>query len=171
MSGHELLFSVKEIETRVAAVARAIASAPERPDILAPVLVGAFVFAADLSRALSREGLDLPVEFLWLRSYGAGRTGGVLSVLAAPGDTVKGKHVLLIDGVLDHGTTLAAARELLAKAGARAITTAVVVDKLREGAPIRADHACFAGVRDFIIGYGMDDAGHARGLPHIARVD
>lgn len=170
MSGPEVLFSESEIEARVRGIARALAAQPERPQIVAPVLVGAFVFAADLGRALAREGLDLPVEFLWLRSYGAGRVGGEMSVLAGPGEEVRDRHVLLIDGVLDHGHTLVTARDLLTKAGARQVTTAVVVDKLRQTAPLKADHACFSGVRDFIVGYGMDDAGLARGLPYIGKV-
>lgn len=170
MSGPELLFSEREIAARVAAMARTIASSRDRPEVLAPVLVGAFVFAADLARALAREGLDLPVEFLWLKSYGADRVAGEVVVLAGPGESVRGKHVLLIDGVLDNGSTLATARDLLMKAGARKVSTAVVVDKEREAAPIRADHVCFAGVEDFIVGYGMDDAGLARGLAYIGRV-
>ena len=171
MSAPRVLFSEDEIGVAVALMASDLARLSDPPEIVSPILVGAFVFAADLLRAFSREGLDLPLEYMWLRSYGAGREGGEMRVLAAPGDAVTGKHVLLIDGVLDHGHTLITARDLLTKAGARMITTAVVVDKAREAAPIRADHACFTGVADFIVGYGMDDAGHARGLPYIGVVE
>lgn len=150
-------------------MARAVASAPMPPDIVVPVLAGAFVFAADLVRALAREGLDVPVEFLWLRSYGTAREASEIAVLAGPDESVRGKNILLIDGVLDRGRTLAAARDLLAEAGANSVTIAVVVDKHRVGAPVRADLACFTGVEDFIVGYGMDDAGLGRGLPHIAK--
>jgi len=59
----------------------------------------------------------------------------------------------------------------LSDAGAARIATAVVVDKRRPTASLRADHACFVGVDDFIVGYGMDDAGFGRGLPYIATVD
>ena len=171
MSRPAVLFSEAEIETRVEALARAIATAPIRPDILVPVLVGAFVFAADLLRALSREGLDLPVEFLWLSSYGHARSGSQIIVRAGPSEAVRGKSVLLIDGVLDHGHTLAAACDLLLDAGAAAVTTAVVVDKRRPTAALTADHACFTDVDKFVVGYGMDDAACGRGLPHIAKAD
>ncbi len=163
------IFSEAEILGRVRAMARAIASAPVRPGIVVPVLAGAFVFAADLARALAREGLDVPVEFLWLRSYGAAREASKIAVLAGPNESVRGKNILLIDGVLDRGRTLAAARDLLTGAGASSVTIAVVVDKRRAGAPVKADLACFTGVEDFIVGYGMDDAGLGRGLPHIAK--
>lgn len=165
------IISEAEISKRVRAMAHAIAAAPARPGIVVPVLTGAYVFAADLVRALAREGLDVPVEFLWLRSYGDARESGGISVLAGPGEAVRGKRVLLIDGVLDHGRTLAAARDLLLKAGALSVTAAVVVDKRRADAMIRADLACFTGVEDFIVGYGMDDAGLGRGLPGIAKAD
>lgn len=171
MSGPAVLFSEGEIQARVTAMAQALAAAPTRPEIMVPVLVGAFVFAADLSRALSRQGLDLPVEFLWLASYRDARVGGEVAVRAGAGELVCGKSVLLVDGVLDHGRTLMKARDLLIAAGATAITTAVVVDKRRATAPLRADYFCFSDVADFIVGYGMDDAGLARGLPHIATLD
>lgn len=162
-----VLYSETEIATRVCELARGIAGMAAPPEILVPVLTGAFVFAADLSRALWREGLDLPVEFLWLRRYGVHREGGEMKVLAGPGETVAGARVLLIDGVLDHGLTLVTARNLLMKAGAASVTTAVVLDKRRAGAPIVADFSCFSGSDAFVVGYGMDDAGLGRGLPDI----
>lgn len=171
MNGQIVLFSERDIEARVEAVARAIASAPAPPEILVPVLIGAFVFAADLLRALSRAGLDLPVEPIWLASYGDARQGAQITVRVGPGERMRGKPVLLVDGVLDHGHTLAAARKLLLDAGAAAVTTAVVVDKRRPAAPLRADHACFSDVDAFVVGYGMDDAGLGRGLSHIVKAD
>jgi hypoxanthine phosphoribosyltransferase len=83
---------------------------------------------------------------------------------------VRGRHVLLLDGVLDHGHTLAKAREILFDAGARAVTTAVAIDKRRSDALLTADFALFTDVTDFVVGYGMDDSGEERGLPYIAAV-
>lgn len=170
MSAHHILHTQDEIAARVDAIAHDIAQAPLKPDFAVAILAGAFVFAADLLRALARERLSLPIEFLWLRSYAERRTGGAISVLAGPTDKVHGKTVLLIDGVLDGGHTLAKARELLFDAEAAAIIAVVAVDKLREDAVLKADHALFAGTRGFLIGYGMDDAGRDRGLPYIASI-
>ena len=163
----EILFSEAEIAKRVAGLAREIA--PLKPDIAVPILAGAFVFAADLLRALAREGLSLPVEFLWLRSYNAQKAGEI-SILSGPMENVRGNSVLLIDGVLDRGTTVVKARALLKEAGAKSVITAVAVDKLRPDAVAHADFAMFQGVSDFIVGYGMDEEGHNRGLPYIASV-
>ena len=163
----EILFSEAEIAKRVAVLARELA--PLKPDIAVPILAGAFVFAADLLRALARDGLSLPMEFLWLRSYEA-QEAGEISVLSGPTQSVRGKSVLLIDGVLDRGTTIAKARTLLKEAGAQSVITAVAVDKLRPDATAHSDFALFQGVTDFIVGYGMDEDGRDRGLPYIASV-
>lgn len=171
MSAHKILHSEAEIRARVERVARDIAQAPLKPDFAVAILAGAFVFAADILRALAREGLSLPIEFLWLRSYADKRTGGEISVLVGPTEKIHAKTVLLIDGVLDGGHTLAKAKELLFQAEAAAIITVVAVDKLRDDAVLKADHALFAGTKGFLIGYGMDDAGASRGLPYIACID
>lgn len=155
----------------MAELASEIAATREPPDLALPILVGGFVFAADLLRALDRSGLALPVEFVRLGSYGQARVaeGGIRVVMGAD-EALRGRHVLLIDGVLDHGHTLLAARNLATAAGARAITTAVVIDKRRPGALARADFAAFSGIDQFVVGYGMDDAGRLRSLPYIAAV-
>lgn len=165
----EILFSQDEIAARVGALAREIAAA--KPEIACPILVGAFVFAADLMRALARLGLSLPAEFLWLRSYD-GKSAREPRVIAGPTGKVAGRTVLLIDGVLDKGATIAKARALLKQAGARRVIAAVAVDKLLPDALCHAEFALFHGVDEFIAGYGMDDEhGGGRGLPDIVRVE
>jgi hypoxanthine phosphoribosyltransferase len=163
----EVLFSEAQIALRVEDLAQEIL--PRKPDIAVPILIGAFVFAADLLRALSRRGLSLPAEFVRLRSYDGKAASADVSVLAGPTEAVRGKSVLLIDGVLDRGTTIVKAGALLKEAGAKSVLTAVAVDKLRPDALAHADFAMFHGVEDFIAGYGMDRDGADRGLPDIVR--
>jgi hypoxanthine phosphoribosyltransferase len=169
---HQVLVSETEIFQRMAMLADEIVSARVQPDMAAVVLVGGFVFAADLLRALSRRGLSLPAEFFWLRSYAGAREGAHdVSVMISPTARVRGHHVLLMDGILDRGRTLNKARELLSEQGALSVTAAVLVDRGRRDAEAHATYAAFTGLDGFLIGYGMDDAGHHRGLPYIARVD
>src|SRR5579884_1466028 len=116
MQGHgteRTLFSQDQIAERIEFVAREIAARSVSPQVAVPVLACAFVFAADLMRALARLGLELETEFIWLRSYGRSQSPGELQILHAPGESVRGRAVLLIDGVLDRGATLAAAKKLL----------------------------------------------------------
>jgi hypoxanthine phosphoribosyltransferase len=166
----EILFSAGEIALRVRALARDIAAQPKKPDLIAGILVGAFVFVADLARALASEGLPLGIEFLWLRSYGGARAGGAVHTRVAPSQAVARRNVLLVDGVLDRGATLVKAKSLLIEAGAASVTTAVAVDKRRADALLVADHAAFSHVEGFIVGYGMDDGETGRALPHVARM-
>ena len=171
MSGHQVLFSETEIAARVKAVAREIAAAPVRPDIAMPILVGGFMFAGDLLRALSAEGLGLEVEMLWLRSYGDKRVASAISMIAGPSEQIAGRHVLVMDGVLDFGRTIAKAVSLIEAAGAASVQVAVAVDKQRPDAVGKADFTAFTAGNDFIIGYGMDDSGHYRSLPYIAKAN
>jgi hypoxanthine phosphoribosyltransferase len=166
----DILFSAEQIQARVRAMARMIAAAPLVPDIAMPVLVGGFVFAADLLRALAWEGVAMDVEMIWLRSYGDKRVASAVSMIAGPSEQIAGRHVLVIDGVLDAGRTVAKAVSLIHAAGAASVQVAVMLDKRRDDAVAKADYAGFTIGNEFIIGYGMDDAGRHRGLPYIGKV-
>lgn len=163
----EVLFTSALIARRVNAIAREIAERPIRPEIAVPILAGAFVFAADLLRALARKNLQLETEFIWLRSYGRSRTANEVMVLKAPSEIVRGRTVLLIDGVLDRGVTMACAKRLLDEVGAAATVSAVAVVKTCATPLFTADHALFNAGPEFLFGYGMDRAGWGRGLPDI----
>ncbi|MGQ0742131.1 MAG: phosphoribosyltransferase [Alphaproteobacteria bacterium] len=165
---HEsVLFSEGTIARRVKKLARGIASHPLKPDLAVPVLVGGFVFAADLLRALAREGVKLETEFIWLRSYGHKETPESVMVLKGPTDAARGRTTLIIDGVLQSGGTLARAKELLVERGAAAVLSAVLVVKPHQSAAAKADFIGFEAGPEFIFGYGMDCAGLQRGLPDI----
>ncbi len=166
----QILFTEQEIATRVDGLAKQIARAPLVPDIAMPILVGGFIFAADLLRGLSRHGLELDVEMLWLRSYGDKRVASAVSMIAGPSEEIAGRHVLVIDGVLDFGRTIKKAVGLIEAAGAASVQVAVALDKKRPNAMAKANYVAFETGNDFVIGYGMDDAGKFRGLPYIAKV-
>ena len=160
----------KQIRRACAGHGAEIAAAPLKPDIAMPVLVGGFVFAADLMRALAWEGVPLDVEMIWLRSYGDKRVASAISMIAGPSEQIAGRHVLVIDGVLDAGRTIAKAVSLIEAAGAASVQVAVILDKQRPDAVAHADYVGFPIGNDFVIGYGMDDAGRYRGLPYIGKV-
>jgi hypoxanthine phosphoribosyltransferase len=162
-----VLVSERRIALAVTRLARELAHARPRAELMVPVLAGAFMFAADLMRALAREGLDLETEFVWLRSYGKAETPGAVTVLRAPGEIVRRRNVLLLDGVLESGATLARASELLREAGAKSIRSAVVVKKPHPKPLFTADYVLFSAGPEFLFGYGMDRAGAGRGLPDI----
>jgi hypoxanthine phosphoribosyltransferase len=166
----DVLFTAEQIQERVRTMARLIAAAPLVPDVAMPVLVGGFVFAADLIRALAWEGVAMDVEMIWLRSYGDKRVASAISMIAGPSEQIAGRHVLVIDGVLDAGRTIAKAVSLIQAAGAASVQVAVMLDKQRRDAVAKADYVGFPIGDDFVIGYGMDDAGRYRGLPYIGKM-
>jgi hypoxanthine phosphoribosyltransferase len=170
MTAPEVLFSAEQIQERVRAMARLIAASRLVPDVAMPVLVGGFVFAADLLRALAWEGVAMDVEMIWLRSYGDKRVASAISMIAGPSEQIAGRHVLVIDGVLDAGRTIAKAVSLIEAAGAASVQVAVILDKQRSDAVAKADYVGFPVGNDFVIGYGMDDAGRYRGLPYIGKL-
>ena len=166
-AGERILFSQDEIARRVQRVAQEIIARDPRPDIAVPILAGAFVFAADLLRELCGQGLNLETEFIWLRSYGHSETPAEIAVLKAPTEQIRGRNVLLIDGVLDRGVTCARANALLMEAGAARIISVVAVTKSHPRRLFQADYALFQAGDAFLYGYGMDRGGLSRGLPDI----
>ena len=95
---------------------------------------------------------------LWLRSYGDKRVASAMSMIAGPSEQIAGRHVLVIDGVLDAGRTIKKAVSLIEAAGAASVRVAVMLDKQRPRRGGEADHVGFVIGNDFVIGYGMDDA-------------
>ena len=164
------LYDEKAIERRVDEMAQEIAQDLPKDFILAPVLTGAFIFAADLLRALYKHGADPLVDFVQLSSYGGARSSsGVVTLLKDFSLDIKGRTILLLDDVLDTGRSLHFGRGMVLDRGAEAVKTGVLIKKLTGHADdLVCDYIGFeAGPDDFLVGYGMDDDGQKRGLPLI----
>jgi hypoxanthine phosphoribosyltransferase len=163
------LFSAEDLAGRVAGLAAEIAAARPEHLLVVIVLKGAFVFGADLIRALALQGVRLEVEFISLSSYGSRlKTSGEVRILRDIGCEVSGRDVLLVDDVLDSGLTLRFARDLMGTRGAHRVSIAVMIDKPSgRVAAVEADYVGFTCPDYFVVGYGMD-AGHAwRELPFV----
>ncbi|MEO1135889.1 MAG: phosphoribosyltransferase family protein [Pseudomonadota bacterium] len=168
------LFTEDEIAARIDAMAKEIANDLPPDFLLAPVLTGAFIFAADLLRALYRYGADPYVDFVQLSSYGGARaSSGVVTLLKDFSIDIEGKTVLLIDDVLDTGRSLHFGKGMIEDRGAKAVKTCVFIKKLTgKSDDLRCDYIGFeAHADDFLVGYGMDDAGRKRGVPLLGAVN
>jgi len=164
------LFDEAAIASRIDEMARQMADDLPKDFLLAPVLTGAFIFAADLVRALHKYGADPYVDFVQLSSYAGTRaSSGVVTLLKDFSVDIEGKTVLLVDDVLDTGRSLHFGKGMVEDRGAAAAKTCVLVKKLTGHADdLICDYIGFeAGADDFLIGYGMDDGGRRRGLPLI----
>ncbi|HEX9795242.1 MAG TPA: phosphoribosyltransferase family protein [Planctomycetota bacterium] len=136
------------------------------------VLNGAAIFAADLVRRLE-PGLQL--EFLRMCSYGSGTAPAHVPELLLRPDAarVRGRHVLLLDDILDTGRTLAGAQEVVRGMGAAGLTSVVLIDKTpRRRVPVVLDDRLLQLDRDaFVVGYGLDHDGLWRNLPALMALE
>ena len=134
--------------------------------LVVSVLKGSLLFCADLIRCIP---LPLELGFVEARSYRNGTDPGELELRFQPDpDDISGRHVLLVDDILDSGQTLSFLASHLRSVGAVDVAAAVLLDKpARRRAPFEAD---FVGARIddlFVVGYGLDYAGRYRNLPYV----
>lgn len=130
------------------------------------LLKGALVFAADLLRRIPRV---LEIECLNVASYHGGlESTGKVDFLDRHFPNVKGRHVLLLDDILDTGRTLRAVERRLMEEGAVAVHTAVLLAKdKKRAAEVRVDYVGFEIGDEFVVGYGLDYRGKYRNLPYV----
>jgi len=168
----DVLISEDMIAERVIALAKDIARSEPEDLLIVVILKGSFVFAADLIRALDRAGVKPRVDFMTLSSYGEGmQSKGAVTLSRDISEDVTGRHVLIVDDILESGRTLVFARDLLSGRGAVSVKTCLLLDKTeKREVPIEADFTGFEIGDQFVIGYGLDLAHRYRGLPYIGVV-
>jgi hypoxanthine phosphoribosyltransferase len=165
-----LLFTAEQIRARVKELgAQITADYAGRPPVLIGVLKGSLVFMADLARAID---LHVGVDFMSISSYGdAGAPSGVVRILKDLDESITGRHVILVEDIIDTGLTLT---YLLATLGARNPASLEVCGLLDKTArriievPIR--YRGFDIPDEFVIGYGLDHEGRYRNLTQILGV-
>lgn len=166
-----VLIPEDEIRRRVDQVAAQIAAAYEgQPLTIVSVLTGSLVFLADLIRRLD---LPLRIALVQASSYrGATTTPGELHVQADLLPDLKGRHILLIDDILDTGKTLKHMVEHLRGLGTASVRTAVFMRKEgRQEVAIEPDFVGFTIPNEFVVGYGLDYDDEYRNLPFIGVLD
>lgn len=166
-----VLIGEKEIRRRVAELARSIerdyAGASEI--LLLGVLRGAFVFLADLSRELR---LPNRVDFIALSSYENGATfsGGVRLIMDSR-ISVTGRHVLIVEDILDSGRTLAYLLETFRARHPSSLRSCVLVRKPGQDIDVEVDYLGFDIPDEWVVGYGLDYGDRFRTLPYIGVVE
>jgi hypoxanthine phosphoribosyltransferase len=134
--------------------------------LLLGVLKGSFIFLADLSRHMD---MYCDIEFIAVSSYGAGtESSGEVKITKALDSVVEGRHVIIIEDILDTGLTLEFLKEYVLGLNPASLKICTFLDKpSRRKVPLRADYVGFECVDAFYVGYGLDYAGHYRNLPFI----
>ena len=166
----KILVSNDMIERRLDVLAENIAlSMPDEPITALVVMTGAFVFAADLLRRLNMHVMIEPVA---IRSYQgkATRSTGQYELRLAPGCSLQGRNILIIDDIYDSGNTLNALMDIVAPQNPASVKTAMLLNKKRDDLPDRPGLVDFFGFEipdKFVVGYGLDYDGLYRNLPYI----
>ena len=163
----EILFSRQQITERVQALGEQISTEYAGESIvLIGVLKGAAIFLADLARAIT---VDNTFDFVAVSSYGRARvSSGAVKLIKDIDDPIEGRHVILVEDILDTGLTLSYLRQLMLQHKPASLKIATCLDKPeRRLVPIDADYICFQIPNRFVIGYGMDYAERYRGLEDI----
>jgi hypoxanthine phosphoribosyltransferase len=166
------LFDERDIAVRVDELARLAATRLPGDFVIVGLLLGSFIFVADLIRALNRLGCNPSVEFVRLSSYGLGRESSGEPRLVGGADlNVAGRAVLLVDDIVDTGRTLLYARNLLQEKKAASVLTCTLLDKpSRREVAIDPDFVGFTVPDVFIVGYGIDYAHRYRQLPFLGTI-
>jgi hypoxanthine phosphoribosyltransferase len=163
----EVLISQEEIEDKIRSLAKQITEDYRGKDLLlVGVLKGAFVFMADIAREV-----ELPVEFdfMAVSSYGsATKSSGVVRILKDLDYEISGRHVLLVEDIIDSGLTISyLLRYLEARGPASLEICSLFWKKGEQAVPLEVRYPGFEIPSVFVVGYGLDFAEKYRNLPYI----
>ncbi len=167
-----IVFSADEIAATVSGLAREIANDyASRPVLLLGVLKGALFLIADLARALPTN-VDASIDFLAVSSYGnSHRSSGEVRLLKDTSESVEGKHVVIVEDIVDNGLTLQYLHDLLGRRNPASLRSCVLLDKpYRRRVDVRIDYRGLVAPDTFIVGYGLDYQEKFRSLPYLAKL-
>ncbi len=163
-----VLIPEDELQARVADLGQAINETYTDEDcpLLVCVLKGAFVFLADLTRHLK---VRHEVDFMEISSYGAGtKSTGVVRILLDLEQSIEGRHVLIVEDIVDSGRTLAYMRRNLQTRGPASLRVCALLSKpSRREVDVTLDWVGFEVPNEFVVGYGLDYAEEYRNLSFI----
>ena len=134
--------------------------------LLVGILRGAVVFLSDLMRHLE---LPCEIDFMDISSYGTGtQTSGVVRILKDLEEDITGRHVLIIEDIIDTGLTLSYLRRMLLQRGPASLEICALLSKpSRRQVDLSVKYLGFEVPDEFVVGYGIDFAGAYRNLPDI----
>jgi len=163
----EILLTKEQIDRRVAELGAEISrDYADREPIFVGVLKGCFVFMADLLR---HTNVLCEMDFMAVSSYGSGTsTTGAVKINKDLSREIEGRHIIIVEDILDSGLTLSYLKRYLMNRGPASVRIVTLLDKpSRRKADIHADYCGFEIPDAFVVGYGLDYAEKYRNLPYI----
>lgn len=166
----EPFIGADEIQHRVRTLAQEIRRDHPGGVHLVCILKGAFMFLADLARAL--EG-DATLDFIAVSSYGSStQSSGQVQLLKDLDAGLEGRDVVIVEDIVDTGLTLTYLQDILRARGPRSLRTACLLSKpSRRKVNVTVDYIGFAIDDRFVVGYGLDHGERFRNLPYIATIE
>jgi hypoxanthine phosphoribosyltransferase len=160
------LFTREEIQRKIQELGSRISTEYAEKDLLVVgVLKGALFFVSDLLRALR---ISVRMDFIHCTSS-CSKEGSPVTMLADMKEDIRGKHVLLVEDIIDSGVTVSYLKKMLQDRGPESLKVCVLLDKPdRRKVPIEADYAGFRIPNKYVVGYGLDYQERYRNLPYIA---
>ncbi len=167
----KIIVSEEEIKSKIAEAGSAISEKYRgKPLLLVSILKGAFIFLADLCRAI-----DVPCEigFMCAKSYYNGiDSSGIVNITMDLEQDLSRYHVIIVEDIIDTGRTLADIKKLLAARDPLSLEVVTLLDKPeRRVVPLETDMSLFTVPDVFLVGYGLDCAEQFRNLPYIAEYE
>ncbi len=163
-----VLFTSEQIQARIRELGLAIYHDYTAVDdlLLVGVLKGSVVFMSDLARAIPRK---VALDFIAISSYGQStQTSGVVRMLKDLEIDIGGRHILIVEDIIDSGLTLAYLRSLLLRRNPASLKICTLLSKpSRREADVPVEYTGFDIPNEFVVGYGLDYAEHYRNLSYI----
>ena len=167
-----IMLNEEEVNRRITEVAEEInAYYGSTPLHLICILKGGAMFMCELAKRLT---MPVSFDFMSVSSYGGGTTSsGVVRIVKDLDESLEGKHVLIVEDIIDTGRTLAYLMEILNKRGPIDIRLCTLLDKpeRRVTKQVHVDYTCFTIPDEFVVGYGLDYDQRYRNLPYIGVVE
>ena len=161
-----VLITEEELEAAVAEIGRKITvDYKDKDPIFVGVLKGCFIFMADLMRHVD---INCSMDFMAVSSYSGTTSTGAVKINKDLSQDIEGRHLILVEDILDSGITLNYLKNYLMVRKPASIAVATLMDKpARRRADIYADYSCFEIPDAFVVGYGLDYNERYRNLPFI----
>ena len=159
----QLLLNNKDIDIQTKIIAKKISAehnGDRTPVVMVGLLNGAFMFYADLVRNMT---VDVECDFMRVKSYVGKKKQGDIQIMKDLETPIKGKHVYLVDDILDSGNTMNALIELLEVRHPASISIVTLLTRETSPIPKQASYHAFTIKDEWVVGFGMDnDKGYAR---------
>jgi len=167
---NDVMYTREQIEARAVEIGRQITAEYEGEEVIfVGILRGAVMWLSEVIKSVE---LETQIDFMVVSSYGAAtRTSGVVRIEKDLAEDIEGKHVILVEDIVDTGVTLNYLLEYLESRGPASVKICALLDKpSRRERPVNIDYLGFTVENIFIVGYGLDVAQRYRNLPYITSV-